>query len=190
MGDSWQLESHLFLEHKGNVFRPFLPPAILRNRPCRGEEPHTRHAEERPFLLPQDTAEMLCHPQVDTCILPVTFTFLSRNFASFFPLPEITACFPSGQAMPVVPCCLWAAPVPVLLPVQGSELCDPTWAVAGLDFLPHPVPPLGRSPAEPRGFPCPSCVKAVLDTSQRGEETVQFDIVTHPDTPLRGFVAL
>lgn len=102
----------LFLAHKGNIFRPFLPPAVLRNKPWRGEEPHTRPAETRPFLLPQDTAEMLCHPQVDTCILPVTFTFLSRNFALSFPLPEITVCFPCGQAVAVVPCCLWCSPGP------------------------------------------------------------------------------
>lgn len=112
----------LFLVHKGNIFRPFLPPAVLRNKPWRGEEPHTRPAEKKPFLLPQDTAEMLCHPQVDTCVLPVTFTFLGRNFALSFPLPEITACFPSGQAVAVVPCCLWAAQVPVFLPVHCSEL--------------------------------------------------------------------
>lgn len=42
-----------------------------------GESKHTQGAgEKRQFLLPEETAEMLCHPQVDTWVLSVTFTFL------------------------------------------------------------------------------------------------------------------
>lgn len=153
--------------HKGNIFRPFLPPAVLRNNLWRGEEPHTRPAEKRPFLLPQDTAEMLCHPQVDTWILPVTFTFLSRNFAFFFPLPEITVCFLPGQAVAVVPCCFWAAQAPVFLPVHCYKLCDPTdylgttWGPPGdhlgsgcAGFPPSPFVSLGQIPLWALGVSC------------------------------------
>lgn len=201
VGALWQLESPLFLEHKGSIFRPFLPPAVLKNTPWRGGEQHTRPAEKRPFLLPQDTAEMLCHPQVDTCISPVTFTFLSRNFALFFPLPEITACFPSGQAMAAVPCCLWAAQVPVLLPVipPSSVIPPTTWDHLGsvcAGFPPSPRASLGQIPLWALGFcslcqQCESCPRTrTLPKEWGGSEWHCHPSCMGWDVPLPGFVVL
>lgn len=205
VGALWQLESPLFLEHKGNIFRPFLPPAVLKNTPWRGEELHTRPAEKRPFLLPQDTAEMLCHPQVDTCILPVTFTFLSRNFALFFPLPEITVCFPFGQAMAEVPCCLWAAQVPVLLPVipLSSVIPPTTWGPPGdhlgsvsAGFPPSPCASRGQIPLWALAFcslcqQCDSCPRTrTLPKEWGGSEWHCHPSSTGWDISLPGFVAL
>lgn len=194
----------LFMVHKGNILRRFLPPAVLRNKKqsWRGEEPHTQGLQRKGhscslktqlkcFATPKWTlafyqwhlhfwAEILHYfslCQRLQCVFPLDR--LWQWCLAAFGLPRsLFSCLciaPSSE----IPLTTWGSPGQWLCWISSLTLCLP-WADPSLS--------LGDFPA------CPSCMKSVLETRQRGEDTVQFNIATHPawggDTPLPGSVAL
>lgn len=142
--------------------RPILPAAFLRNRPGEGNRYTQGPGEQRQLLLPEDTAETLCHPQVDTLVISVAFTPVTSLTLSFFSLLPHKVHFP-----PDLPCqpCLAACVLlrPWLSVCSGCSapsegLGPPGQRLCGISPLTLYINPC-NSLTDPTGFCCqPSCV--------------------------------
>lgn len=82
--------------------RPILPTAFLRNSQGEGNRYTQGPGGQRQLLLPEDTAETLCHPQVDTLVISVAFTPVTSLTLSFFSLLPHKVHFPPD--LPCQPC--------------------------------------------------------------------------------------